>query len=203
MTTPLIPGQVIEPRKTDIAALRLAEYSLSTIIRKEWVELPITYREATALCDELQYLRQLESILYPQWEKQNKEIMRLAKENEELRARVDSLLADLRYYQITFAFPPTGKRYAAYLGSPDGVPEINPESLQNILEERDELREKLATLSERVRNETRNRLYEAVNAECCCGGKGPDDPGVCMACVVWHRFNESLKSPGQTGGNHD
>ena len=26
----------------------------------------------------------------------------------------------------------------------------------------------------------------AVNASCTCGGRGPEDEGVCPACRVWH-----------------
>ena len=29
-------------------------------------------------------------------------------------------------------------------------------------------------------------LRQAVNARCECGGRGPDDPGVCAACQIWH-----------------
>lgn len=35
--------------------------------------------------------------------------------------------------------------------------------------------------------EERERLGRAVNSLCSCGGKGPDDPGVCDVCMVWHR----------------
>ena len=28
----------------------------------------------------------------------------------------------------------------------------------------------------------------AVNEECSCGGRGPDDPGVCPACMVYHHL---------------
>jgi len=30
-------------------------------------------------------------------------------------------------------------------------------------------------------------LSAAVNAECTCGGSGPNDSGCCVACKVWHR----------------
>lgn len=30
-------------------------------------------------------------------------------------------------------------------------------------------------------------LRIAVNEFCSCGGKGPQDPGACPACLVWHR----------------
>ena len=33
---------------------------------------------------------------------------------------------------------------------------------------------------------TQDALRRAVNACCTCGGMGPDDPGVCPACRVWH-----------------
>lgn len=32
-----------------------------------------------------------------------------------------------------------------------------------------------------------DKLREAVNEECSCGGCGPDDPQACQACMVWHR----------------
>jgi hypothetical protein len=35
-------------------------------------------------------------------------------------------------------------------------------------------------------------LRDAVNASCTCGGKGPRDPGVCPACMVWHRLGGKL-----------
>jgi len=39
-------------------------------------------------------------------------------------------------------------------------------------------------------------IREAVNASCSCGGKGPEDPGVCPACMVWHRLHkEGLVQP--------
>ena len=32
------------------------------------------------------------------------------------------------------------------------------------------------------------QLRVAVNDACSCGGKGPQDDGVCPACMVWHRM---------------
>ena len=45
--------------------------------------------------------------------------------------------------------------------------------------------------------EMRLRFQDAINATCSCGGKGPDDDGVCPACQVWHR---ALPLPGD---DHD
>lgn len=44
-------------------------------------------------------------------------------------------------------------------------------------------------LAEGARQE-RERLRNAVNEECTCGGNGPDDPNCCLACKVWHRMKE-------------
>ena len=177
MTTPLTLGDVIEPRKTDAEALKRAKLRLNPEHASSGLTFQsLTRDESNAVCDELAYLEQLESILYPQWEKQNKELMRLSKENEELRERLAGV----------------ERKYGQEIGNSC-----------DLATKCGELKSQLSTLSERVRNETRNRLWNAVNAECSCGGEGPNDPGVCDACLVWHRFNESLKSPGQTGGNHD
>jgi len=45
-------------------------------------------------------------------------------------------------------------------------------------------------------NEIRDTIYDefkrkvsmACNEECSCGGKGPNDPGVCQACMVYHHL---------------
>lgn len=37
-------------------------------------------------------------------------------------------------------------------------------------------------------SKTRNEINDAVNASCTCGGRGPQDEGVCPACQVWHRL---------------
>jgi hypothetical protein len=42
---------------------------------------------------------------------------------------------------------------------------------------------------------TRRDLELAVNASCTCGGKGPDDPQACPACMVWHRLTDGAKEP--------
>ena len=34
-------------------------------------------------------------------------------------------------------------------------------------------------------------LRDAVNAECACGGDGPENG--CLACQVWHRVIEATK----------
>jgi hypothetical protein len=34
-------------------------------------------------------------------------------------------------------------------------------------------------------------LRDAVNNSCTCGGMGPNDPGVCGACLVWHRLRRT------------
>jgi hypothetical protein len=39
-----------------------------------------------------------------------------------------------------------------------------------------------------------NRLSFAVNAECACGGSGPDDPDACLACLVYHRTTTNSKT---------
>ena len=33
-----------------------------------------------------------------------------------------------------------------------------------------------------------DELRKAVNVSCTCGGKGPNDDGVCPACMVWHEM---------------
>jgi len=33
------------------------------------------------------------------------------------------------------------------------------------------------------------RLSRAVNEVCSCGGRGPEDEGVCDACMVYHLFH--------------
>ena len=53
-----------------------------------------------------------------------------------------------------------------------------PLSNVRLLLAKDKAQEKLAGLE--------NRLREAVNEECSCGGKGPSDEGVCTACRIWH-----------------
>lgn len=56
-------------------------------------------------------------------------------------------------------------------------------------QERDRLREAL---------ESRERaLTDALNAECACGGRGPDDDGVCPVCLVWHRYRAVLAGEGK------
>lgn len=40
--------------------------------------------------------------------------------------------------------------------------------------------------------EFRRMLSESVNAECNCGGRGPNDHP-CMACRVWWRFDQRIK----------
>jgi hypothetical protein len=37
-------------------------------------------------------------------------------------------------------------------------------------------------------------LERVVNMACSCGGKGPNDDGVCPACMVWHLFNRAAES---------
>lgn len=32
------------------------------------------------------------------------------------------------------------------------------------------------------------RVVEATNDECTCGGLGPEDPGICVACGIYHRL---------------
>lgn len=39
-----------------------------------------------------------------------------------------------------------------------------------------------------VADEIETTLRNAVNASCCCGGHGHDDPRACPACMVWHRM---------------
>ena len=49
--------------------------------------------------------------------------------------------------------------------------------------------------TERYRAESesfRQRLFDAVNASCSCGGNGRD-LGCCQACEVWHRFIASTE----------
>ena len=41
-------------------------------------------------------------------------------------------------------------------------------------------------------------IEQAVNASCTCGGKGPEDPKVCPACMVWHRLTATPRPPPQT-----
>lgn len=60
-----------------------------------------------------------------------------------------------------------------------------------IVESRDERREtaldsRLSSLDSRLFSE--NEIREACNASCACGGMGPNDPGVCPACMVWHQL---------------
>jgi len=43
-----------------------------------------------------------------------------------------------------------------------------------------------------------NELRNAVNEYCTCGGKGPEDPDACPACMVWHylvTFREEPREP--------
>ncbi len=35
---------------------------------------------------------------------------------------------------------------------------------------------------------SRRHLRAAVNASCQCGGKLPQEPDTCPACMVWHRL---------------
>ena len=39
-------------------------------------------------------------------------------------------------------------------------------------------------------------LRGAVNAECSCGGRGPDDDP-CVACRVWHRVQADLRTAAE------
>lgn len=55
-----------------------------------------------------------------------------------------------------------------------------------------ELPEKIACAPrhyEQERARIVRQLDEAVSASCACGGRPPDDPDMCPACEVWHRFN--------------
>jgi len=47
-------------------------------------------------------------------------------------------------------------------------------------------------------NQANDRLRLSVFDRCTCGGSGPDDPGACPACLVWHDLREPEPStPGQ------
>lgn len=39
------------------------------------------------------------------------------------------------------------------------------------------------------------RVVEATEANCTCGGMGPNDPGVCPACVIYHRLKAHALKP--------
>ena len=39
----------------------------------------------------------------------------------------------------------------------------------------------------------------AASEECSCGGRGPFDPGVCQACMVYHHLFSGV--PGKLMGN--
>jgi hypothetical protein len=43
-----------------------------------------------------------------------------------------------------------------------------------------------------------DNLRAAVNASCACGGMGPNDPGMCPACMVWHRMKSLQPKPEET-----
>jgi hypothetical protein len=36
------------------------------------------------------------------------------------------------------------------------------------------------------------KLGEAVNEYCTCGGRGPEDSRACPACLIWHEMKEPL-----------
>lgn len=36
-------------------------------------------------------------------------------------------------------------------------------------------------------------LRDVVNAHCTCGGSGPNDPGACEACLIWHVFLDDVR----------
>ncbi len=38
------------------------------------------------------------------------------------------------------------------------------------------------------------RLGQAVNEHCSCGGRGPEDARACPACLVWHEMKVPLES---------
>lgn len=46
----------------------------------------------------------------------------------------------------------------------------------------------------------RRNLEAVTNAECTCGGMGPNDYGVCGACRVWHRFKALSAPPAEAPG---
>lgn len=60
---------------------------------------------------------------------------------------------------------------------------------------------------ERVVNENTqyclDSLRTVVNSHCRCGGKGPDDVGVCVACKIWHGFKALIaQSPTEILNRH-
>lgn len=86
----------------------------------------------------------------------------------ELREEVGQLQVDLAYYRASVAWPPTGKLYAAHDGSPDGVMEINPETIQYILEDRDKLRTELTALRSSAaleREKELRKFFKFINSK--------------------------------------
>lgn len=48
---------------------------------------------------------------------------------------------------------------------------------------------------------TEAEVGEAVTWSCSCGGKGPDDKGVCPACMMWHRLVHKEKDSDTSENN--
>lgn len=61
---------------------------------------------------------------------------------------------------------------------------LNPMTKEEFIEIVSQNTDLRRELQEKVRL---NRAWERAINECCeCGGKGPQDPGVCLACKVYH-----------------
>jgi hypothetical protein len=41
------------------------------------------------------------------------------------------------------------------------------------------------------------QLQLAMESQCTCGGMGPEDPGVCSACMVWHDLHGHCNGNGE------